>query len=57
MPTLAIPLTEILTDRTAPVDSAALPEAEAETIAHSKSNNGCRLPEPLHIHRIPLQKN
>jgi len=55
MQTLASPLTEILTDRTVPVDSAALPEAEA--IAHSKGNNGCRLPEPQHTCRTPLEKS
>ena len=55
MPTLAIPRKEILTDAADPVDSAALPEAEA--IAHSKGNNGCRLPEPQHTRRIPLEKS
>ena len=55
MPTLAIPLKEILTDGTDLVDSAALPEAE--TIALIKGSDGLHLPEPLHIRRTPLQKS
>ncbi len=55
MPTLAIPLKDILTDAPDLVDPAALSEAEAT--AHVKGSYGLHLPEPLHIHRIPLQKS
>jgi len=50
MPTLAIPLKDILAD---PVDLAALPEAEAP--AHRNGSYG--LCEPLPTRRTQLQKS
>ena len=55
MPTLAIPLKEILTDGTDLVDSAALPEAEA--ILSITGGVGFHLPEPQHTRRTPLEKS
>ena len=55
MPTLAIPLKDILTDATSPADPVALLGAEA--IAYNNGSDGLHLPEPQHTRRTPLEKS